>query len=120
MFRKQEIRLFFEFYPRLVELLFSEKRRFYVPVTIQSSPYNPRDDFIVILRDMRNSRKLEFKTHEIETAYNENRLHKVFALRSLSFASGDKEYRRQQLERDLLNFYENDGLMLIGGVQEAD
>ena len=118
--RKIELRLFFELYPRVMEIVYQEKGRFFVITEFQNSPLQPIDDFIVIIRDIEYCEKLNYNRGEVERLNMERRLSKLFALRSLSFVSRNNQSRKEQLERDLLNFYENDGLILIGGIQESD
>jgi len=50
---------------------------------------------------------------------DESKLAKLFQVRNVSFVSSSAEGRQKQLKNDLLNLYTNEGLVLIGGVQDS-
>ena len=113
VYDKLKIPKFMSSYFKIQNVTHKALNKYFAPCVVCSSPQNHVADCMVILRnsDLLSNYSIKHIKHL--------GLSEQFKVRPFSFMGNDPTKWAKQLENDLKNFYNNDGLDFIGGFSNA-
>ncbi|CDW82505.1 UNKNOWN [Stylonychia lemnae] len=104
---------------KLMGIIKDKTGQILVPVALQSSPLNPNTEMVVILRKLSKYMN-DFLLLGQNIGQDVNLIAQRFVLKQFQFLTKDEEFRATHLNNDLMSFYNKEGLILIGGIQEKN
>eukprot|EP00347_Sterkiella_histriomuscorum_P022490 403338297 len=115
-YNKNELKNYILSLPSIIATIKSKTSQLFIPTVIQNSPINPQHEMLLTMRSIEKMDKYQI---DPEVIIDDTKLAKSFFIRDIQFLTSDPNERKNQLQNDLIQMYQLEGLMIIGGVQEA-
>ncbi|CDW90344.1 UNKNOWN [Stylonychia lemnae] len=114
-YQKNEMKNFLQSLSSIITIIKSKTGQLFIPTVIQNSPININNEMLITLRSIEKMDKISI---DREAIIDDSMLARSFITRDMQFLTSEPEKQRDQLLNDLRNMYNQEGLMIVGGVQD--
>ncbi|CDW73246.1 UNKNOWN [Stylonychia lemnae] len=114
-YSKDQLKNFMVCLSQIMSYIKTKTGKIFVPASISNNPMNPEFEMLICLVPIEELVKYRI---DMELSIDESLVARQFVTRKFSFQTSDPGMRKEQLKNDLMQCFQNEGLMIIGGVQE--
>ncbi|TNV76702.1 hypothetical protein FGO68_gene3657 [Halteria grandinella] len=109
-----QLKSFVNHLPAILDIIRETTGQLFIPTSLNLSPIDRENDLMIILRSIERVDKLKLDS---ESILDHKRLAKQIVLKTISIVSKNLDEQRSILLKSLEQLYENEGLVLIGGIE---